>query len=59
MPVLNPTCVAFGGADLDTLYVTTARYRMTPAQLSAEPASGALFALKPGVRGLVDAKFAG
>jgi len=59
MPVLNPTCVAFGGADLDTLYITTARYRMTPGQLSAEPASGALFALKPGVRGLVDAKFAG
>jgi L-arabinonolactonase len=59
MPVLNPTCVAFGGADLDILYITTARYRVTPEQLRAEPASGALFALKPGVRGLVDAKFAG
>jgi L-arabinonolactonase len=59
IPVLNPTCVAFGGANLDTLYVTTARYRMTPEQLAAEPTSGALFALKPGVRGLVDAKFAG
>jgi L-arabinonolactonase len=59
IPVLNPTCVAFGGADLDTLYVTTARYRMTADQLAAEPASGALFATRPGVRGLADAKFAG
>ncbi len=59
MPVLNPTCVAFGGAGLDTLYITTARYRMTADQLSADPASGALFAIKPGVRGLAEAKFAG
>jgi L-arabinonolactonase len=59
MPVLNPTCVAFGGANLDTLYITTARYRMTADQLAAEPASGALFATRPGVRGLPDAKFAG
>jgi L-arabinonolactonase len=59
MPVLNPTCVAFGGVNLDTLYITTARYRMTADQLAADPASGALFAIKPGVRGLPDAKFAG
>ena len=59
IPVLNPTCVAFGGAELDTLYITTARYRMTPDQLGADPASGALFAIKPGVRGLAEAKFAG
>jgi L-arabinonolactonase len=59
MPVLNPTCVAFGGADLDMLYITTARYRMTADQLAAEPVSGGLFSIKPGVRGLPDAKFAG
>jgi len=59
MPVLNPTCVAFGGADLDTLYITTSRYRMTATQLAADPRSGALFAFKPGVKGLPDEKFAG
>ncbi len=59
MPVLNPTCVAFGGAELDTLYITTARYQMTAEQLAADPQSGALFALRPGVKGLPDAKFAG
>jgi sugar lactone lactonase YvrE len=59
VPVLNPTCVTFGGENLDTLYVTTARYLMTAEQLAAQPQSGALFACKPGVRGLPDAKFAG
>ena len=59
VPVLNPTCVTFGGPNLDTLYITTARYLMSADQIAAEPLSGALFAFKPGVRGLVDAKFAG
>jgi L-arabinonolactonase len=59
VPVLNPTCVTFGGAEFDTLYITTARYLMSAEQIVAEPLSGALFACKPGVRGLPDAKFAG
>ncbi|MBX6320762.1 MAG: SMP-30/gluconolactonase/LRE family protein [Rhodospirillaceae bacterium] len=59
VPALNPTCVAFGGRDLDTLYITTARYRMTPEEIAAEPVSGGLFAVRPGVRGLSDARFAG
>ena len=58
IPVLNPTCVTFGGEALDTLYVTTARYLMTPEQLAAEPRSGALFAVMPEVTGLPDAAFA-
>ncbi|WGS17389.1 MULTISPECIES: SMP-30/gluconolactonase/LRE family protein [unclassified Bradyrhizobium] len=59
VPVLNPTCVTFGGEDLDTLYITTARYLMTPEQIAAEPQSGALFAIKPGVRGVPDKPFLG
>jgi sugar lactone lactonase YvrE len=59
VPVLNPTCVTFGGTNLDTLYITTARYLMTAEQIASEPQSGALFTCKPGVRGLPDAKFAG
>jgi sugar lactone lactonase YvrE len=58
IPVRNPTCVAFGGAKLDTLYVTTARYLMQPDELEAEPLAGALFAVSPGVTGLVSKKFA-
>jgi L-arabinonolactonase len=54
VPVLNPTCVTFGGEDLGTLYVSTARYLMTSEQLASEPQSGALFAIRPGVKGVAD-----
>ena len=59
IPVVNPTCVAFGGKDLDVLYVTTARYLMTPEQIEAEPLSGGLFAVKVDVQGLNEPKFCG
>lgn len=59
VPVPNATCVTFGGARLDVLYITTARYLMTSQQILAEPLSGALFAIVPGVKGLPDAAFAG
>ncbi len=59
MPVMNPTCVAFGGKELDVLYVTTARYLMKPEQIEAEPLSGGLFAVKVDVKGLNEPKFCG
>lgn len=57
MPVRKPTCVAFGGPKLDTLYITSARYLMQPDELAAEPLAGALFAISPGVTGLASEKF--
>ena len=59
VPVRKPTCCAFGGADLDVLYVTTSRLGSTDAELEREPTSGSLYALRPGVRGLPDTPFAG
>jgi L-arabinonolactonase len=59
VPVWKPTCCAFGGPDLDTLYITTSRLMSSPEQIAAEPLSGGLFAVKPGVRGLVDTPFGG
>jgi L-arabinonolactonase len=59
VPVIKPTCCAFGGPELDTLYITTSRLQMTPEQLALEPSAGSLFAFKPGVRGVVDTPFAG
>ncbi len=59
LPVTNPTCPAFGGAGLRTLYVTSARHRLTAPQLAAEPLAGALLALDPGVAGLPVNRFAG
>ena len=59
LPVTNPTCPAFGGPGLRTLYVTSARHRLTAAQLAAEPLAGALLALEPGIEGLPAGRFAG
>jgi L-arabinonolactonase len=59
MPVMNPTCVAFGGKDLDVLYVTTGRYLMIPEQIETEPLSGGLFAVTVEVKGLNEPKFCG
>jgi sugar lactone lactonase YvrE len=44
---------------LDELYVTSARQRMNPEELARQPLSGSVFALRPGVRGLPESRFAG
>ncbi len=59
MPVANPTCCCFGGADFDTLYVSTATQRLTPEDLAKQPMAGSVLAVRPGVRGLPEARFAG
>ncbi len=51
LPVSKVTSCCFGGRELDTLYITTAREDLTPEQLAGEPAAGGLFAARPGVRG--------
>lgn len=48
LPVSQVTACTFGGTGLDTLYVTTSQIG---ADIQAQPASGALFALQPGARG--------
>jgi sugar lactone lactonase YvrE len=50
VPVKKPAMCAFGGAQLDTLYVTS--IRPAGADLSDQPLAGGVFALRPGVRGL-------
>jgi sugar lactone lactonase YvrE len=59
LPVTNPTSLVFGGPDLRTLYVTSARHRLSEEQLAAEPLAGAVLALEPGVAGLPGNRFAG
>lgn len=59
VPVWKPTCCAFGGPDMDTLFITTSRLMSSPEQIAAEPLSGGLFAVRPGVRGVPDTPFAG
>jgi sugar lactone lactonase YvrE len=50
VPVKKPAMCAFGGQELDTLYVTS--IRPDNVDLSDQPLAGGLFALRPGVRGL-------
>jgi len=57
LPVTNITCPAFGGANLDMLYVTSATFRLTDEQRAAQPLAGGLFALDPGVKGLPEKRF--
>jgi len=59
MPVARPTCPAFGGENLDELYVTSAIDGLTPKELEKQPNAGDLFVLQPGVKGLPEPKFAG
>ena len=59
MPVQCPTCVAFGGRDLSTLYVTTARWGLNDGVLAGQPLAGGLFAMTVDVAGLPDARFRG
>ena len=44
MPCARPTKVAFGGADLRTAFVTSARIGLSEMELAAQPLAGSLFA---------------
>ena len=56
LPVKKPSMCAFGGARLDTLYVTTIQ-PAKPEDAAAQPLAGAVFALRPGVQGLAETDF--
>ena len=52
LPALCPTMPCFGGDDLKTLYVTTASYQRSAAELQAFPQSGCVFSTRVDVSGL-------
>lgn len=55
LPVQKPAMCAFGGAGLDTLFVTSIRPAGT--DLAEQPLAGGLFAVRPGVCGLPEPEF--
>lgn len=59
VPTSQPSCVALGGADLDTLYVTSARVELDAASLAAEPDAGGIFVAPSMRRGLAEPLFLG
>ncbi|MCY1553429.1 L-arabinolactonase [compost metagenome] len=57
LPVSRPTCPAFGGPDLETLFITSARIGIPAEGLTRQPHAGGVFAAHPGWRGLPEARF--
>jgi sugar lactone lactonase YvrE len=53
LPVSNPTACCFGGPLRNILYVTSARYGLSPEQLAHEPLAGSVFAIETATKGLV------
>lgn len=52
VPVQKPTCLAFGGPRLDTLYLTSMGPGLiAPGTEGRQPRAGGIFALDPGVAG--------
>lgn len=52
LPTSHITNCTFGGPDLRTLFISSARFGLTPAQLQAEPLAGGLFAVTLDAPGL-------
>ena len=55
VPVKKPAMCAFGGTNLDTLFVTS--IRPDGVDLFDQPLAGGVFALRPGVTGLAEPRF--
>ena len=59
VPVSRPTSCVFGGANFETLYITSARTRLSAEKLAGQPLAGSIFKCTPGVRGLPLWEYAG
>jgi sugar lactone lactonase YvrE len=57
VPTCQPSCVCFGGPDLDILCVTSAREGLDGATLRAEPNAGDVFLYGVGVQGLPESEY--
>lgn len=61
VPVEQCTSVAFGGLELDILYITTAQENFTPAQTKSQPTAGCLYQVnmsKTTIRGVTSGIYA-
>lgn len=57
VPASQPSCVCFGGPELDVLCVTTARDGLSEEELRSEPDAGSVFMYRTGVQGLPEPEF--
>ena len=54
MPIKNPTCPAFGGHQMQTLFVISSRMDHSPNELDQSPHAGGVFAIDTGIQGLAE-----
>ena len=59
MPTGRPTSCAFGGDELKTLFITSARRDLQGTELDRQPLAGGLFAADVGIEGIAELPFAG
>jgi sugar lactone lactonase YvrE len=57
LPLRCPTAVAFGGADLRTLYVTSASHGRSAEELAKYPLTGKVLCMKVDVAGIVQPEY--
>ncbi|MBT8288153.1 MAG: SMP-30/gluconolactonase/LRE family protein [Bacteroidia bacterium] len=57
VPAHNVTACAFGGENLDILYITTASVDMSVEEIKKFPLAGSIFKVNPGVSGVKSAFF--
>ena len=58
-PVGRPTSCAFGGPELDELFITSASRELSSDEFAAQPLAGGLFRTRPGMIGIAERAFAG
>ena len=57
VPASQPSCIAFGGPDMNLLFVTSARDGLKSDILPRQPSAGNLFIFRTDITGLPDADF--
>ena len=59
LPVTQVTACAFGGPNLDILFITSAAQELDAAELARQPLAGGLFAIKTPYQGVPSFRFGG
>ena len=57
VPASQPTCVAFGGPDMNLLFVTSATQDLGEQELEAQPEAGHMFVYQTNFTGIPDPEF--
>jgi L-arabinonolactonase len=59
VPTAQPSCVAFGGPSLATLYITSARIQLSEQALREDAHAGGIFSASGIARGIAEPRFGG